>query len=595
MAFAAVASLTSFGSVWDEALIAWRAPHDANGDGLFTADEFVNAVYPAEDADHQGASLLTIQPSATAVGNDIPVVEDDVVSPWNGKTNRLACLSFAQEGHAQRYFSFNVTKTPLTANTSTLTVHLRCKWDGDFVSGSRAHLFSYGNTWNQYRGTAMSFIAGATPGTGYIRFDNGRHQVPKSDWTITPGRWYDIIVTIQDSKAGSSDDRGVVMHCYVFGAYGECVDHALSGWEVWLTPAGGDYQSAELRCQENESLQLMSDFKGRLAQFGIWNRVLTKSEMYEVCSGVSVEPNLVSLGREDGSNAEFIDPSLAETSFVQPCRLDKVPKELNADFPEFTVRFKEKGFGACTTDYDTIAYYDTMARVFSIRTVPGSGTCAVEAVLDEGEETEHVFHMPPLAGGESWIAYLKKEKISRGDHTLTIRRKSGTVKLDFVKLGTTWCLGRNAEWFSGWNNGNQYSGDATTYPMVADMPSKMSGGFSASGTENDDANATVKFDMTKDEAALAYLYKFTVGQTSGNVAVNAILYVNGQEIARPTVSPMKSKSVTIPAGSFRAGENRIALRYDKSKQPNFWAKMISNSLWVLNEGFPNLGMTLLMK
>ena len=23
-----------FGSVWDEALIAWRAPHDANGDGV---------------------------------------------------------------------------------------------------------------------------------------------------------------------------------------------------------------------------------------------------------------------------------------------------------------------------------------------------------------------------------------------------------------------------------------------------------------------------------------------------------------------------------------------------------------------------------
>ena len=123
--------------VVDEALIWWRGINDANGDGFVSADEIINARFPKNDSAHQG---VTVSGSGT-----LRVVEEDVVSPWNGNTNRTPVLRLSNDG-TETSIAFPVSKTTLSESIYALTFHIRCKWDGDFGPDTRGAVLRFQRT-----------------------------------------------------------------------------------------------------------------------------------------------------------------------------------------------------------------------------------------------------------------------------------------------------------------------------------------------------------------------------------------------------------------------------------------------------------------
>lgn len=108
---------------------------------------------------------------------------------------------------------------------------------------------------------------------------------------------------------------------------------------------------------------------------------------------------------------------------------------------------------------------------------------------------------------------------------------------------------------------------------------------------------TVKFNLTPEMATLAYTYEIATGQALNNVAPNLIVYVNGVEFTRKTAAYQYGNiSLSFPAGTFRAGENKIAWRYDPSKHAsNYWVGIRAHRFHVDKTSLPKYGMMFIVR
>ena len=106
-------------NVIDDSLFWWRGPHDANGDGCISAEEILNARFPKNDSSHQGVTLY---------GNANVQENDNVHSPWNGVLSSTMSMRFVADTAYASSLNIPVSKTSLAGDTSSFTLHLRCKW-----------------------------------------------------------------------------------------------------------------------------------------------------------------------------------------------------------------------------------------------------------------------------------------------------------------------------------------------------------------------------------------------------------------------------------------------------------------------------------
>ena len=125
---------------------------------------------------------------------------ESVPSIWSGRETEQTVLKINQTKAESLSIPLSGV---LPANCHTLTMYMRCKWDGDFFSGDRAGLFSYGNTWGQYRGSNFSFI-NQSDGTASVRWDCGRNQGPQTSPKVLYNTWYDVFMTIEDPSPNAT-------------------------------------------------------------------------------------------------------------------------------------------------------------------------------------------------------------------------------------------------------------------------------------------------------------------------------------------------------------------------------------------------------
>ncbi len=548
--------------VVDEALIWWRGINDANGDGFVSADEIVNARFPKNDSAHQG---VTISGSGT-----LRVVEEDVVSPWNGNTNRTPVLRLSNDG-TETLIAFPVSKTTLSNSIYALTLHIRCKWDGDFGPDTwqRACLCSYGNGWNEYRGSTLSFIPVAGT-SGGIRFDNGRHQGPITDGSLVvqSNVWYDVFFRLEDpNPASDAGSHNLYIDAYFFGAKTNYLVKSISSmWPSWRAP-NSNYQSAELKT--TDAVRFGNHFKGYVAQFGFWDRRLSLEEMREVAAMPERFPDMVRIGDADGRGDEFAanNAYATNTIAIPGGRLDRVPAVLTAEFPTLNIAFRENGVAAHGNrdDLATITGYETFPQLLTVSTVTGSERCSVNVRLDGT-----LLAQRSISPGRPAQVYI--DPMSIGDHLLSITRVGSVdVHLDQVRVGGSWCLGDR--YYSVWRHGNQYAGNYTPYPLELDTPHENMCGNVASSAAS--TTSSFSFDMPADMTGYAFRYDARISQCKDDKAPNLILYVNGEEYLRHQMRwAWDYFDYTFPPDTFHAGRNTIAWRFDAdSHVSGYWAGM----------------------
>ena len=183
---------------------------------------------------------------------------------------------------------------------------------------------------------------------------------------------------------------------------------------------------------------------------------------------------------------------------------------------------------------------------------------------------------------------------------LTLRWKNATatkpLKLTKVTLGGSWSIGPYI-YAVQTNEVNPYKGSLAPYVIGMNTPEKMSSGLSAATNPLRDEGQMIKFDLTKKQAELAYRYEMGIGQTKDAAGPKIVIYVNGTEFARTNIRwQFGNGEVTFPSGTFREGENCIAVRYDPADYPGgYWATFRSQRLTVWKDSFPKFGFTILFR
>lgn len=489
---------------------------------------------------------------------------ESVPATWNGKETEQTVLKINQTKSESLSIPLSGI---LPANCHKLTMYMRCKWDGDFFSGDRAYLFGYANPWGQYRGSNFSFI-NLADGTASVRWDCGRNQGPQTTPTIKHDTWYDVFMTIEDPSPNATSAHNVYTHAYILKVGDTSfTDSNISGnWVSWRGVGTGNYQSAELRT--TDSLTFASEFKGTVARLGFWNRVLTGNERVEIAATPNLGGNLI---RSDAF-------------------------ELTAEHSEMQFAFHQNAQAVYDTTHGSsaVTYYATQAQALSIVAADDSPAGEVEAVIDEGTAKAKRIRIHPLGPGGESVSYVAA--LSSGDHVLTLRRKSGSLKLKSVILGGSWAIGHFA--FAVTNNDlNQYKGTLAPYVIGMETPGLMNGGLSAATDPLRDEAQMIKFSLTKGQAALAYRYEISTSQTKDAIGPKFVIYVNGVEAKRMSVAwQYGNADWTFPAGTFREGENTIAIRYDPADYPGgYWMTFRGHRLSVVKDSFPKFGMTLVVR
>ena len=156
-----------------------------------------------------------------------------------------------------------------------------------------------------------------------------------------------------------------------------------------------------------------------------------------------------------------------------------------------------------------------------------------------------------------------------------------------MTLGGSWSIGPYIYAIQS-NDANPYKGSLAPYVIGMNMPERMTGGLSAATDPLQNEGQMIKFELTKRQAELAYRYEMGVGQTKDNAGPKIVIYVNGAEFIRTKIDwQFGNGEVIFPSGTFREGENCIAIRYDPADYPSgYWATFRSHRLTVQKDSFP---------
>ena len=581
----AEASTNDLERLLGDALIWWRGPWDANRDGKLTQDELFNHRFPKTDSVRQTAQI----------GGDgtCSIVKDDVVTPWSGTTNAYPVARLSQDGATATKFDFKLSDAGLETNIYAMTYYVRCKWDGDYgAAGSGSANLFYGVNYSQWRGAGLSFTANG------LAYNLGRRNFTSSAFVPAPGTWYDVFLRLSDSPDETAGHNiGLSVYIRKAGGTSWLWPGSEQSWWTWANVNETGTGLRTLRMGPNDTLSFCERFKGCVSQLGFWERQLTETEMREINAIPEITPDLISLGFADGSSAEFApSAAAADRTIEQPGLWDGAPPELNDACPSFTVSFTEKAYPVYDSAHgmSQISYWDSQAHVLIVKPTPESGSCALRAVIDAGKEKEIVLGNKAVSASRPGYFYV--DRLSRGAHTLTLSRVSGSIRLDYVKLGGDFCIGARTYQFV--SPGGQYNGNLAPYCLRYDTPSQMSGSVMAETNPWTAEKATTfAFDMTAEQTALEYRYVIATGQSDGAAAANLILYVNGSEYDRIKLPWQYSDcTVNFPANTFAAGRNTLAWRFDTLEHASsYWVGTRGHFMSTVRSSIPDPGLCLTVR
>lgn len=348
-------SLSAGAGVFDDAVFMLQGDLDANGDGVVTKGEALNALARGDSAN---ALSLDVRGSHDGTNAGVSNGLATVVMPRRGRTIQSRVMHF--KSIASRYASGTdavwanglalKTGFPMSEKMEMSAV-IRFRWDG-FVtdvdgatfSDTGATLLTYGHGNSTDNNGVRCMIKKNTDGSGYLFFYNWAwtfdFSIKDSAWKIETGKWYDLAFTV---KKGS-------LTAYLFPQghwdYASVLSKTTSNEKIF---SGGSFASGEdsfgiamatahvagndfaypketWSSTALDSHQL--DFNGDIHQVAVWSRVLSASEVEEAFMGG--ESADCQIGVVNGSANEFASTAADGAVWTETDGWFRMKGQLNA-------------------------------------------------------------------------------------------------------------------------------------------------------------------------------------------------------------------------------------------------------------------------
>ena len=487
----AVVAATCQASVFDDAKVWFRGGYDANGDGAFSAGEFVDSARPKSDAAHQ---TVTLTGGGAAYGCG------DVWSAYNPLyTNQQYYVSLTN-GDCAASADCTTIKivNPLASgeSLSQFTIFVRFRWDGKFAPGSadKFYIVDTGQVWSGQRCFKFGFeYFSATddfaPCWEIGARSDGRNPSATSGIKLPVGEWCDFMITVIDR--GLDKTSTIMVYRGEKGTASVCASQS-----PWLAAWQQNAQRANRVGLEASDPVTLGDatFSGDIAAWALWPKVLSEDEMREAFADPRPGDALFRIGKEDGKSDEFAAAGQAQYAVDAGGTWDVVPTALDGTHDTLAISF------------DVPASWDYLNQVLRLVAVSGDGE--VEGVVaDAVRGTSTTLRARRLAAGHPADFFIPGEFLRTGPHTLTLKLSQGSgVVFDVIEMRGSFCLGnidynlaKNQQFYE--TSGQTYYDVATGYWPAMDgniWPDTIHDPEAANYDPDSVAATTVFFDVPAD-------------------------------------------------------------------------------------------------
>ena len=453
----ALCCATTFGSsVWQDALLWFNGPVDANNDGKWTGnvsatdsgvsvprkcDGTGGATCEMPDARHGALASSNTQKLNYSTGSatvyqqsGFQIRTNDVhFTAWGNKTAAWPCLYLPQAPSGGQYVysqRWSLEGGQLITGNQW-TVLFRCRIDDFCTVGNNSWLWctktdtSKGGAEKEIRlGFGRNNNNTSDTTNNYVKVIFGNGQSALADLYVETNEWLEVAVVV-DGRAEAHAIRaslarpGNVRWYRDFEVPYSHSSHTTNFYpkSIWI---GGPRYYGSQNGNDN--------FRGDIQMLAMWNRCLSDREVCEAFGGGS--PNLFRIG-EEGCTAEMFGgaaPAAGATVTLDPLASDKraFPTTLT---PGATFRIP----------FSVDKYAANAAHWVRFKAQSGSAAGTLAVALD-GVALDTL----DVSSGRNAYIWVPGEKFTIGNHVLTLSRTdggSGDVKFDVIELGGAWSAG----------------------------------------------------------------------------------------------------------------------------------------------------------
>ena len=568
----AVQSSTMAASVYDEAKVWFRGGYDANGDGVFAANEFVDSARPKSDTAHQ---TVTITGSGAAYGHG------SVWSSFNPfYTNTQYYVSFPNgDCAASGDCSYIRIANPLASGESwsQYSIFIRFRWDGNFAPGNNNMLYvlDTGLNWNGKRGIWFGFkYFPETDDFAPFCYAGQANDVPSATKgiKIPIGEWQDIMITVYDRGVGSYASINL---------YKGSAGIVTNPGGLW--PGLSDADSGKTKRVRLESSDVIkigyTAFSGDIAEWALWPKVLSFDEMREVFGAIRPGDALFRIGKEDGKSDEFAASGREQYTIDANGTWDVVPSALNQTHDTLTINF------------DVHANWDYLNQILRLVAVSGSGWIE-GTVTDPVRNKSITFKSRKLAPGHPADFFVPHDYLMKGPHTLALKLISGSgVTFDVLEMRGSFCLGqidynksKNVQF-----EGTAKNNGTTVYPydVVSGYWRAMNGGvanntFSTTGTWEGNSGASTEttffFDVPEDLVGCSNIFHISYNNFAARIDApdairgyfNDTCFYDSSTTADGKEWDWEVALTNVPPNTLTPGRNTFRLRRTYTGSGTWW-------------------------
>lgn len=565
-------------SVYDDARVWFRGGYDANGDGAFSATEFVDSARPKTDSGHQMVKLA---------GAGARYAKGDVHSAYNPLyTNNQYYVSLTNGGctAAADCTSAKLVNPLLDEERwNNYTIFMRIRWDGRIplndnngIDATSIELLNTDQNWNNRRGVRflLKYFPETDDFTPYWVYGmkHFKDVVPTETkgFKLPVGEWLDLIFTIQDPGVGNN----AIFKCYVATAGTLSVPETWKGTAAWVW-LSEEHALRRVALEPSDNVTFApAAFSGDIAAWAIWPRLLTTDEMREACADPRPGDALFRLGKEDGKADEFAAAGAAQTTVDAHGTWDVVPQTLDTTCDTMTISF------------DVSTSYHELNQLLRVTAAAGRGRLAA-TLTDTNRGTSCDLGVRKVFPGQPASFFIARNQLFSGPHTLTIRRVDGAVTLDAIELGSSFCLGKITWQLSPINPPSfTASSGMTYYDLVTGYWPGLCGEIRNDKIdENPDSldETTLFFDMTAEQVACTNILTLSYNQFK-NSAAPAWLngYINDTRVYHTDKAyQYEVYKITLPPGTCAVGQNCFRLRWENTEQ--WWGSLRGVKMEVTSE------------
>ena len=573
----AVQSSTMAASVYDEAKVWFRGGYDANGDGVFAANEFCDSARPKSDTAHQ---TVTITGSGAAYGHGSVWSS---FNPFYTNTQYYASLPNGDCAAAADCSSIKIVN-PLASGESwsQFTIFVRFRWDGKFASGSenRIDILNTGVNWGGKRCFKFGFkyfpsTDDFAPWWEIGAVSDGSNPESTAGLKFPVGEWRDMIITITDRGVGSYASMNLYM------AEAGTITNPGGAWPSltkWTGTGGSSVCRVSLESTDPITIGTTT-FSGDIAAFALWPRVLSYDELREALADPRPGDALFRIGKEDGKADEFAASGREQYTIDANGTWDVVPSALNQTHDTLTINF------------DVHANWNYLNQILRLVAVSGSGW--IEGTVTDPVRSKSIaLKSRKLAPGHPADFLVPNDLLRTGPHTLTLRFVRGSgVTFDVIEMRGSFCLGqidynksKNVQ-FEGTAKNNGTS--VYPYDVASGYWRAMYGGvanntFSTTGTWEGNSGASTEttffFDVPEDLVGCSNIFHISYNNFAAKIdAPDAIRGYFNDTCFYDSSTTVDGKEwdwevalTNVPPNTLMPGRNTFRLRRTYTGSGTWW-------------------------